>query len=64
MSQRAVDESILINLIGLAGYNLPADRREMVMGLYNTLLAGSDAYDSFDIKEVPPAHAFNPRWEE
>lgn len=64
MSQRLVDESTLIKLIDLAGYGLPAERREMVMGLYNSLLTGFDAFDSFEIKETSPAHAFNPRWEE
>jgi hypothetical protein len=64
MSKRTVDEATLKNLIDLAKFDLPAERRAMVMGLYNGLLEGFDAYDSFNIKEVPPAHTFTARWEE
>jgi len=63
MSQRAIDEATLLKLVQLAGYELPAERREMVLGQYNTLLAGFEAFEAYDTKEMPPAHAFTPRWE-
>lgn len=64
MSQRFVDEAAMSSLVGLAAYGLPDERQEMVRVQYNALLEGFDAFGAFEIKEVPPAHSFNPRWEE
>ncbi len=64
MSRPVIDDATLITLTEQAGLELPTERREPLLSMFNGVLAMFDALDAVDIGETPTVHAFDPRWGE
>lgn len=64
MTRSTVDDEMLVALSQRAGLDLGPERRSAVVPALNGVLEQFEALDAIDVGETPPAHAFDPRWED